>query len=236
LIEHVSQLTQTGRRVLFVSNDTKEDWYEPESRTSRSRPWPSLFDELKRRAGADLRIETPLNFYSGIGEFLNAELAEDTYAEIERVSEAFDSKAPDSRVLVTEETAPHIEPPEGLALAAYKSVGLASAALRADAESTSPSHRMFQWWLIGVTAQLGRRSVGDAEPSVGIAAATRSSEPPARDWRPGTALSPGEWLHRDSSWIAQWFMDLLESAPHVDRAVLRRLAAQQAEENRRSGG
>ncbi|CAL9456463.1 PIN-like domain-containing protein [Streptomyces sp. enrichment culture] len=235
LIEHVSQLPDSGRHVLFVSNDTKEDWYEPGSGSSGSRPWPSLVDELQRRAGADLRIETPLHFYGGIKEFLDAELAEDTYAEIERVSEAFHSKVPDPRLLVTEETAPHLAPPEGLAVAAFESVGLASSALRAAVESGSPSQRMFQWWLIGVTAQLGRRAAEDSEPSVGIAAAMRSSEPPSSSWIPGTVLSPGEWLHRDSSWIAPWFMDLLESSPQMDRAVLRRLAAQQAEDNRRSG-
>ncbi|MFH9004568.1 PIN-like domain-containing protein [Streptomyces afghaniensis] len=235
LIEHVSQLPQTGCRILFVSNDTKDDWYEPESRTSSSRPWPSLFNELKRRTGADLRIETPVDFYGGIKEFLDAELAEDTYAEIERVSEAFHARVPDPRLVVTEETAPHLDPPEGLALTAFESVGLASSTLRAAAESASPSHRMFQWWLIGVTAQLGRRAPRDSEPSVDIAAAARSNESPSQDWIRGTALSPGEWLHRDSSWIAPWFMDLLESAPQKDRAVLRRLAAQQAEDNRRSG-
>ncbi|MET8786157.1 PIN-like domain-containing protein [Streptomyces sp. NPDC049097] len=236
LIAHIRQHPPTSLRVLFVSNDTKEDWYEPASASSSSRPWPSLVDELKRRAGADLRIETPLNFYEGIREFLDVQFAADTYAEIERVSEAFDAKAPDTRLVVTEETAPHLDPPQGLALAAFQSVGLASSTLRAVAESASPSLRMFQWWLIGVTVQLNRRSAGDGEPSVDIAAAARGGRPPSQAWIPGTALSPGEWLHRDSSWIAPWFIDQLESTPQADRAVLRRLAAQQAEENRRSGG
>ena len=231
LIEHVGRLPEPGRRVLFVSNDTKEDWYEPESGSRNSRPWPSLVDELKRRTGADLRVETQLNFYSGIREFLDAELADDTYAEIVRVSETFDVKIP-GQLLVTAETASRAAPPEGLALAAFQSVGLASSAVRAALESASPSQWLFQWWLIGVTAQLGRRTASDSEPSVDIAAAMRSTEPPSHDWKPGTALSPGEWLHRDSSWIAPWFMDLLQATPHTDRAVLRGLAAQQAEENR----
>ncbi|MFJ6120269.1 PIN-like domain-containing protein [Streptomyces sp. NPDC092129] len=235
LIEHLRHLPPADRRVLFVSNDTKEDWYEQRSGSGSSRPWPSLVDELRRRAQADLRIETPPHFFGGIREFLDAELAEDTYAEIERVSEAFDVDVPGTRLVITEETALHLDPPEGLALAAFQSVGLASSALRAAAESASPSQRMFQWWLIGVTAQLGRRAAGDAEPSVAIAAATRSSRPPSQSWIPGTALSPGEWLHRDSSWIAPWFMDLLEATPQMDRTVLRGLAAQQAEDNRRSG-
>ncbi|MER6066051.1 PIN-like domain-containing protein [Streptomyces sp. NPDC001792] len=234
LIEHVRQLPQHGRRVLFVSNDTKEDWYEPGSSSNGSRPWPSLVDEMQRRAGADLRVETPLNFYGGIREFLDVQLAEDTYAEIERVSEAFDLKVRDSRLAVTEETASLLDPPEDLALVAFKSAGLASSAVRAAIGSTAGSQRVFLWWLIGVTAQLGRRATEESEPSVNITAARRSSEPPSQDWISGTVLSPGEWLHRDSSWIAPWFMDLLESTPQADRAVLRRLAAQQAEDNRRS--
>ncbi|WP_199571106.1 PIN-like domain-containing protein [Streptomyces murinus] len=235
LIAHVRQLPPSGRRVLFVSNDTKEDWYEQGSGSSSSRPWPSLVDELRRRAQADLRIETPPYFFGGVREFLDAELAADTYAEIERVSEAFEAKVPDTPLVVTEETASHLDPPEGLALDSFNSVGLVSSAVRAAVESASPSQRLFQWWLIGVTAQLGRRDAGEAEPSVSVAAATRSSKPLSRDWVPGTALSPGEWLHRDSSWIAPWFIDLLDSIPQADRTILRRLAAQQAESNRRSG-
>lgn len=235
LIAHVRQLPEKGRRVLFVSNDTKEDWYETGSGTSGSRPWPSLVDELKRRAGADLRIETPLDFYNGIKEFLDVELAADTYAEIERVAEAFDPRVPDSQLTVTQDVALYLDPPEGLAPAAFRSVGLASSSLRAAVESASPSRRIFQWWLIGVTAQLGRRAPEESEPTVEIAAAARGNEAPSSEWRPGTDLSPGEWLHRESSWIAPWFMELLESTPQMDRAVLRRLAAQQAEENWRSG-
>ncbi|MFE3857994.1 PIN-like domain-containing protein [Streptomyces griseorubiginosus] len=236
LVEHVSKLSGSTRRVLFVSNDTKEDWYESESGTRSSRPWPSLVDELKRRAGAELRIETQLNFYGGIREFLNFELAEDTYAEIIRVSETFDLNIQNDGPVVTEKTAAQLSPPEGLALVALQSAGLTSPAVRAVIESSSPSHSLFQWWLIGVTAQLGRRVPDDWEPSVSIAAASRASEPPTPLWKPGTALPAGEWLHRDSSWIAPWFMELLDIAPKMDRAVLRGLAAQQAAENRRSHG
>ncbi|MGW0792810.1 PIN-like domain-containing protein [Streptomyces sp. NPDC002911] len=243
VVQHVSQLPEPSRRVLFVSNDTvKEDWYEPGSGTRSSRPWPSLVDELKRRAGAELRLETQLNFYSGIREFLDVELAEGTYAEIVRVSETYDAKIHKDGPLVTEEAAPRLPPPEGLALVALQSVGLTSPAVRAAVDSSSPSHWTFQWWLIGVTAQLGRRVPDDREPGVGFAAASRSPERPSPLWQPGTVLPSGEWLHRDSSWIAPWFMELLDATPKIDRAVLRGLAAQQAQqaqqaqENRRSRG
>ncbi|MFK0044741.1 PIN-like domain-containing protein [Streptomyces sp. NPDC090741] len=233
LIDHVRKMPEGSRHVLFVSNDTKEDWYESESGSRSTRPWPSLVDELKRRAGADLRIETQLSFYGGIKEFLDAQLAEDTYAEIERVSEAFELRIPQDRP-VTEETASFVAPPEGLALAALESVGIASTLLRAAVESPSPSQWLFQWWLIGVTAQLGRRTAEEFEPPVVITAAFRGNEPPSSSWRPGTDLSPGEWLHRDSSWIAPWFLELLDAVPNRDTAVLRGLAAQQAEQERRS--
>lgn len=233
LIEHVGQLPEGRHRVLFVSNDTKEDWYESETGSRSARPWPSLMDELWRRAGAELRIETQLNFYNGIRDFLKAEFTADTYAEIERVSESFDFKIPEDQLLITEEMASLIAPPEGLPLAALRSVGLASSAVRAAIESPSPSQWKFQWWLIGVTAQLERRTAEQSEPRVSIAAASRGSEPPSPLWKPGTVLPPGEWLHRDSSWIAPWFMELLEATPKMDRAVLRGLAAEQAEANRR---
>lgn len=235
LIEHVRTLPGPDQRVLFVSNDTKEDWYEPGPGPRGSRPWPSLVDELKRRSGADLRIETPPHFYGGIREFLDVELAEDTYAEIERVSEAFDAKIPGERLTITAESATYIVPSEMLASAALQSVGLKSSAVRAAIESASPAHRLFQWWLIGVTAQLGRRDLIEYEPVVQILAASRSSEPPSPLWRPGTVMPSGEWLHRDASWIAPWFIELLEATPQMDRAVLRTLAAQQAEEDRRAG-
>jgi predicted nucleic acid-binding protein len=234
LIEYVRQLPEGRRRVLFVSNDTKEDWYQSTPGSSSPRPWPSLIDELERRASASLRIETQLKFYGGIKEFLDAQLADDTYAEIERVSEAFDSSSI-ARLVVTTDNAPRLQPPEGAALAALKSVGLTSSALRSAIESTSPSNWLFQWWLIGVTAQLGRREFEDAEPIVEIAAASRGPQPPDPRWRPGTDFAAGEWLHRDSSWIAPWFMELLDNTPQTDRAVLRGLAAQQAAENRKEG-
>ncbi|MFE9772959.1 PIN-like domain-containing protein [Streptomyces sp. NPDC005931] len=234
LIEHVSQLPEDRRRVLFVSNDTKEDWYQSESGASGPRPWPSLIDELQRRASASLRIETQLKFYGGIKEFLDAELADDTYAEIERVSEAFDF-ASMGRAVVTTENATRLQPPQEAALAALKSVGLTSSTLRSVIESTSPSHWLFQWWLIGVTTQLGRREREASEPIVEIAAAWRGPHPPSPLWRPGTDFAPGEWLHRDSSWIAPWFMELIDSTPQVDRTMLRGLAAQQAAEIRKEG-
>ncbi|MGW2476574.1 PIN-like domain-containing protein [Streptomyces sp. NPDC001665] len=64
VVEHAKSLP-SGSRILFVSNDTKEDWYETRKGSGGAqRPWPRLFEEVRTRAGAELRIETPSLFYA----------------------------------------------------------------------------------------------------------------------------------------------------------------------------
>ncbi|MFE1878925.1 PIN-like domain-containing protein [Streptomyces diastatochromogenes] len=234
VIEQAALLPEESRRVLFVSNDVKEDWYDTSN--GKQRPWPALLDEIKRRAGAELRLETPPAFYAGVGEYLNADLADDTYEEIRRVSETFTPPTMDDGTVVTARTALKTALPGGLPITAYRSAGLTSSALRSTMESLALEDRLAQWWLIGVTAQLQRREVTEGEPRVDIAAALRGSGAPAPDWKPGTVLPSGEWIHRESSWIAPWFLDLLGSAPPADRGVLSALASEQAAENHRRTG
>lgn len=224
LIEHVRSLPEQ-RRVLFVSNDTKDDWYEPLPGSGSGRPWPSLTEELNRRAGAELRIENPPSFYRGIEEFLDASLDTDTLDEIKRVATRTSSPA------ITTELALSAPPPRELALAAFHSVALKSPSARTAAEASTPERWLFQWWLIGVTAQLKRRIADKSEPEVRIAAATRDLQPPSPSWEPGTVLKPGQWPYRESSWIAPWFWKLLNELPQ-DRSVLLSLAAEQAEADR----
>jgi hypothetical protein len=233
-IEQAALLPEGSRRVLFVSNDVKEDWYDTSN--GRQRPWPALLDEMQRRAGAELRLETPPDFYAGIGRFLHADLGDDTYEEIKRVSETFDPPSLAPHSLITADIAAQVVPASGLCVAAYQAVGLTSSSVRVAMESPSAAHRLAQWWLIGVTAQLKRREAAEGEPSVDIAAAVRGGEAPVPDWKPGTVLPSGEWIHRESSWIAPWFVDFLVSAPPADRAVLSALAAEQADENHPAGG
>ena len=78
-------------RVLFVSNDTKEDWYEPAGPGQEARPWPALFEEMKSRAGCDLRIETAAEFFDGVEQFLNATIAAATLEEIDHVADDGDA-------------------------------------------------------------------------------------------------------------------------------------------------
>ncbi|MFJ4631477.1 PIN-like domain-containing protein [Streptomyces sp. NPDC088847] len=205
-------------RLLFVSGDTKEDWYEPEELGRGRRPWPSLASELRTRANAELRIETPGQFYRGVNHFLNAEIADETYEEIDRAAEA------SKEILITEQEAAHTTPPVELTLSAYKAAGLHVSILSNDLPDLL---NILNWWLIGVTAQLGRRSLLDNEPRVSLAPATRSTTPPGPAWLPGNCLRLGEWPYQSSSWIAPWFAQIVNSTSPTDRRVIQRLAAQQ---------
>ncbi|WP_035851036.1 PIN-like domain-containing protein [Kitasatospora azatica] len=215
-------------RVLLVSSDGKGDWYEKAEPGRSRRPWPMLFDELRLRAGAELRLEEPRKFFEGIKQFLNpdVELAATTYEEIDRAAAvaAGGTGQPD---LVTEGNAAVIVPADGLALDAYRAAGLTTGSVRRLAES--PMHRQFQWWLIGATAQLGQRNVREGEPQVEVLAAVRSERPPGPEWLGGDVLTQGEWPYRGGSWIAPWFVQVVRSASEADRLPLQRLAARHAD-------
>ncbi|MFJ9742772.1 PIN-like domain-containing protein [Streptomyces sp. NPDC101166] len=232
VIQQAALLPEGDRRVLFVSNDVKEDWYDTSN--GKQRPWPAMLDEMHRRAGAELRLETPPDFYAGVGQYLNADLAADTYEEIRRVSETFTPPTSDDGTVITATTALQLAPDNELALASYRSAGLTSPVVRSTMESSDSADRLAQWWLVGVTAQLRRREVTEGEPRVVLVAAVRGNKAPAPSWKPGTVLPSGDWIHRDSSWIAPWFLELVASAPPADRGVLCALASEQASENQLS--
>jgi len=224
---------QEPRRVLLISSDgmseSKEDWYQKAEQGRARRPWPTLFDEMKLRANADLRLEEPRKFFEGINHFLNPEvqLTETTYEEIDRAAETVAAGETQKQDPVTEETSAFTTPPEGLALAAYRAAGLTTGAIRRLVESTG--HRQFQWWLIGVTAELEQRQAGEDEPPVEVLAAVRSTRRPAPEWLPGDVLKQGEWPYRVNSWISPWFVQAVKSASEADRLLMQRLAARQAD-------
>ncbi|WP_328633332.1 PIN-like domain-containing protein [Streptomyces sp. NBC_00356] len=210
--------SSTGRgHLIFVSSDTKEDWYETEG-VGRARPWPSLATEMRTRAGTELRIETPGQFYRGVKQYLHADIADTTYEEIDRAAEL-----PNSPV-ITDSRAADIAPSTELVLAAIEAAGLSPSALR-TMDDLADVQRL-TWWLISVTAQLGRRSPTDDEPQVSLEAATRAEEPPSPNWHQGTTLRLGEWPYRTSTWIAPWFVQAVNSTSQDDRRTLQALAAQ----------
>ncbi|MFJ6381706.1 PIN-like domain-containing protein [Kitasatospora sp. NPDC092039] len=215
-------------RVLFVSADTKDDWYQKLDDGGK-RPWPQLFDELRQRTGAELLIEQPRQFFQGIEEFLapKLELSNATYDEIDRAAEAVAQRSAEERPAVTDDNAHIVTPPDGLALEAYRAAGLTTRTARQLAESDRRRH--FQWWLIGVTAELGYRDPADDEPPVDLYAAVRSEVRPAPEWYPGTALAQGEWPFRSDTWVAPWFIQLVRDVGETDRLPLQRLAARQVQ-------
>ncbi|MFE5843962.1 PIN-like domain-containing protein [Streptomyces niveus] len=218
IITHVAKLPDITY-VLFVSGDQKDDWYEASGPGQARRPWPSLADELRERAAGELRIETPKEFFLGVKQYLDVEIAETTYEEIGRAAEAHVSTE------ITETRAGHFPPPSELATEAYIAAGLKTPYLREQLDSQD--RRVFQWWLIGVTADLNRRQSSENERSVDIHAASRASESPGVGWVSGERLLLGEWPYRSSSWVASWFVQLIEKTPEIDRRTLQRLAAQQ---------
>ncbi|MFD4695397.1 PIN-like domain-containing protein [Streptomyces sp. NPDC058463] len=218
-IAHMAASTERSH-LLFVSNDTKEDWYQPkgEGRDS-ARPWPALANELRLRTGAELRMETPGDFFRGINRFLHVEITEATYAEIDRAA------VNPVEAVITEQDAVSTQPPSGLVAAALDAAGLEESLL---SDMDDAAHRLLLlWWLIGATAQLKRRPCLDDEPDVLVVPATRSTAQPDPSWVPGIRLHLGEWPYRSSSWIAPWFAQAVNNASRRDRKVLQTLAAQQ---------
>ncbi|MFB8033771.1 hypothetical protein ACFC5Z_12560 [Streptomyces sp. NPDC056004] len=154
-----------------------------------------------------------------MNRFLDAEIAEATYAEIDRAAVST------VETVVTEQSATRTQPPSDLVAAAFDAAGLDESLVE---NIDDGSWRLiFIWWLIGVTAQLDRRPHIDDEPDVSIASATRSAVDPDPDWVPGLRLHLGKWPYRSSSWIAPWFAESVNCSPRRDRKILQGLAAQQ---------
>ncbi|MFG2554973.1 PIN-like domain-containing protein [Streptomyces sp. NPDC048581] len=232
-ILEIAETLPEPRRVLLISSDgmseNKEDWYQKAEQGRARRPWPTLFDEMKLHASAELRLEEPRSFFEGIDQFLNpdVQLTETTYEEIDRAAETMAYGVGQKQEPVTEETAAFTDPPEGLALAAYRAAGLTTGVIRRLVESAG--HRSFQWWLIGVTAELEQRRTEEDEPAVELVAAVRSARRPRPEWLPGEVLKQGEWPYRLNSWISPWFVQAVQSASEADRLLLQRHAARQAD-------
>jgi hypothetical protein len=93
ILQHALTLPEP-RRILFVSRDTKEDWYEKNDKGQPVRPLPALHDEMRTRANAELLLLTPKDFLQGAVYFLGAKLEAGTYKEIERVSKDADEELP----------------------------------------------------------------------------------------------------------------------------------------------
>lgn len=224
--EVVQQATELPppRRVLFVSGDAKEDWYEPSAPGRRKQPWPHLFEEMRRRSQAELLVVRPQDFFKDVREYLNAAIAQSTVEEIEKAADSRDSRERGATV-ITEGQARALAPPEELLLEACRAAELPASVLRYVLSDTE--NPVFKWWLIGVTALLDLREPTDDELSVDLEAAVVSADPPDESWTGGEVFAPGQWPYRSSSWIAPWFVRAVKSLPLADRGSLLRLEVRQ---------
>jgi predicted nucleic acid-binding protein len=224
MIQYVQAHSGRGR-VLFVSGDTKPDWYEPARSASESaRPWPSLIDEFRARTDAELLIMETRAFFVGVGEFLDAHITASTVGEIGRAAESRD-EATDMVETVTADGAVTIPPPRELRMAAYRAARLSSAPLKAALSEVS--YQIFQWWLIGVTRELGLREPEFAEPAVDVIALATGESSPMPGWIQGSTLPRGEFPAPSSTWIAPWMAQVIGISPRTDRITLLRLALRQ---------
>jgi predicted nucleic acid-binding protein len=210
----------TPRRVLFVSGDAKEDWYEPSTPGRKKQPWPHLFEEMRRRAHAELLLVRPQDFFKDVREYLNADIAQSTVEEIEKAADSRDGQDRTAAVL-TEQQARALTPPEELLLEACRAAELPPSVVRYALSGTDDY--VFKWWLIGATAELDLREVTDDDFSVDLDAAVIADAPPDDAWVGGKVFPPGQWPYRTSSWIAPWFVGAVKSVPLADRGSLLRL-------------
>jgi hypothetical protein len=212
IIGYVGALPEP-RYVLIVSRDTKRDWYEHDDKGRPTRPWPALHDEMRARAGAELLILTPKDFFQGAQEFLGAQLAADTYEEFDRVSGESASDLDEDSQAITDLTAELVEPGP-LVEEALKAAGLVTR----ESQALLKRDRRFAWWLIAVTADLGVRNAAYDEPPVVLAAASRTR--PADAWCPERVPLAGGVV---KVWVAPWMAEALRMIQAPDLGKVRRL-------------
>ncbi|MGW4792646.1 PIN-like domain-containing protein [Nonomuraea sp. NPDC004297] len=231
-IKHVRKAAAL-ERVLLVSADVKDDWYEPARPGSdKRRPWPALMNEFRRRTNADLLIVETKAFFEGVSEFLDAEITAKTVEEISRAAESREEIDDRPGEVITAAEAATLPPPTELSLLAYRAARLSSSAIRSAIADSR--HRLFQWWLVGVTLELGLREPELGEPLTDLVGVVTGDLPPAPGWLPGTILPRGEFPAPSSTWIAPWVVQIIESSPKADRSSLLRLAQRQLAQRERA--
>ena len=154
-------------------------------------------------------------------EFLGAAITSTTVEEIGRTAESRNETS-DLKELITADEAGAITPPRGLPLLAYHAARLTSTAMKSVLNDSN--HQAFQWWLVGVTQELGLRDPEFGEPAVDIVALATGQLPPLPDWIQGSALPRGEFPAPSSTWIAPWMAQVISVCSKVDRTALVRLA------------
>jgi restriction endonuclease Mrr len=82
IIDKASRLTSVDRRILFITDDIKEDWWMLSSKGKPIKARPELALELYQSAEADLLILTLADFLEGAKEHLSSKISEATVDQI----------------------------------------------------------------------------------------------------------------------------------------------------------
>ena len=85
-LQIVDHARETGRAVLFVTDDQKDDWWWI-ARGQKLGPRRELAEELREQAGVNLAFYTPDRFMSAARERLGASISDDALEEVEQASQ-----------------------------------------------------------------------------------------------------------------------------------------------------
>lgn len=81
--ETIEEAKDSGKLVLFVTDDRKEDWWDNDVKPPV--PRPELGNEMRERAGMTFHMFMPLDFSEWAGEKLNQKISPEAAEEIEEL-------------------------------------------------------------------------------------------------------------------------------------------------------
>ncbi|SNY80367.1 hypothetical protein SAMN04244553_1929 [Nocardia amikacinitolerans] len=89
LLDRFSTLpADKSRDVLFVTGDSKEDWWVLNQSNKVAGPRPELLDEFKREVGAEVHIASLEEFMEGARKYLGVKLSDGAISEVQQQEEA----------------------------------------------------------------------------------------------------------------------------------------------------
>lgn len=94
-MDMAARITNEERLILLITNDSKADWWEFDSKGRPKGPHPELVQEMRDTAGADLLLATLKEFIGGTKQYLSSKVSDETLEELEEVSESVGSLLPD---------------------------------------------------------------------------------------------------------------------------------------------
>jgi hypothetical protein len=90
-IETIAEAARLKIDVLFVTGDTKEDWWRQERGQAKG-PHPQLVEEMQKIAGVRLFMLRPASFLKHAGDLLHIKVSPESVEDAQRVSAQVDSQ------------------------------------------------------------------------------------------------------------------------------------------------